>query len=73
MNKLLYITEINSEIQITPQELSKLNPAMYKWIIYDNKVGFSHKMWHCLNILKSNVIFLITSIKRKVLQLSEKI
>lgn len=29
MNKLLYITEVNSEIQIT-QELSKLNPAMYK-------------------------------------------
>lgn len=30
MNKPSYITEINSEIQIIQQELSELNPAMYK-------------------------------------------
>ena len=30
MNRPLYITEINSEIQIILQELSKLNPATYR-------------------------------------------
>lgn len=30
MNKSLYLTEINSEIQIIPQGLSQLGPTMYK-------------------------------------------
>lgn len=46
---------------------------MYKRIIHLDKVELIHKMQNHLDILKSNVILHINSIKGKALQSSEKV